>query len=73
MRAPLTNRDPGDEQPEPLFDPQITNPKKCSCGTTRPSLCTHDANVNHGLIPKWTTRPRTCLNRHDPSTQEIPY
>jgi hypothetical protein len=62
--------DPGDET---LFDPASTVPPKCSCGTTRSNLCVFDANVAHGLINASDTRPKTCLNRHDPANGDIPY
>jgi hypothetical protein len=60
--------------PEPLFAVKDTEPKRCnSCGTTRASLCVHDANIAHGLVSRTLKRPRSCLNSYQPDTAEIPY
>ena len=56
-------RDYGDEQPEPLFDPSTTLPPRCKCGTTRKNLCPIDAAIANGGTDKWAKRPRTCLAR----------
>jgi hypothetical protein len=63
--------DPGDET---LFDAASTVTPRCyACGNTKKNLCVFDANVAHGLINPSDTRPKTCLNRHDPSEGQIPY
>lgn len=54
--------DPGDEVQPHLFAPATTDPKKCSCGTTRKALCPIDAAHANGGVHKWAKRPRTCLN-----------
>jgi hypothetical protein len=57
-----------------LFPVNETQPRKCTargCGTTRPSLCRHDADLAHDLTPG--KRPRGCLNAYDPSKARIPY
>ena len=59
--------------PEPLFAVSQTAPPKCkTCGTTRPSLCEHDANIAHGIVSRTRRRPRTCLNAYDPKTAPMP-
>jgi hypothetical protein len=66
-----SDRDYGDEQPQPLFDVTITVPKRCTCGTTKKNLCVYDADLEHGqTAPR--RRPRTCLN-HPQNREGIPY
>jgi hypothetical protein len=62
-------------QPQPaLFNPAETVPPRCySCGNTKKNLCRFDADVDKNLIPASSTRPASCLNRHDPAAGVIPY
>jgi hypothetical protein len=69
VRAPLTDRDPGDEQAQ-LFEP----PAKCGhkgC-PSKASLCKHEADIAHGIIDRFSRRPRSCLNAYDPKTAPLP-
>jgi hypothetical protein len=55
--------DPGDEQPEPLFDSATTIPKRCRhCGVTRRNLCKYEADRAHQIGNPRAVRPRACLN-----------
>lgn len=68
---PIRDRDPGDET---LFDPATTVPKRCvDCDTTRSNLCAFDADVQHGHKKASARRPKTCLNRINPATCDIPF
>lgn len=68
VRPALHNRDPGDEQTS-LYDSPAVCPH---CNTTRPNLCAHDADVEHGDISASARRPQRCLNAYDPKTAAFP-
>jgi hypothetical protein len=54
-----------------LFPVNETQPRKCTCGTTRKSLCKWAADKHHYGID--TRQPKTCLLRYDQANAEIPY
>ena len=58
-------------RPEPLFPPATTEPRQCACGTTQKNLCPHTQAIRDGQASG--TRPKTCLDRHDPAAAAIPY
>lgn len=58
----LTDSDPGDEQPEPLFDPATTEAPRCpSCGAGHRHVCAHQAAISRGELDALSRRPRGCL------------
>jgi len=57
--------------PEPLFNVQATQPKRCrSCDTDRKSLCKWASDRHHHGIDN--KQPRDCLLRYDPATADFP-